>query len=455
MLIGLDCVPPELAFERFGHVMPQLSALRARGVSGPLRSTFPPITVPAWAALTSGRDPGELGVYGFRKRVPGSYGLALSDARDVSAPRLWDVAARAGKRSSVLFVPPSYPVQPVTGQAVGCFLTPEDADVWTHPRALAGELVSELGPYVPDVDVRHADRRDLFARLCALTRQSFAIARHVWTTRAPELLVMVDIAPDRLHHAFLDVIDPRHPRHDPRGPDAELGARYYALLDREIGSLCALADEHTAVLVASDHGAQPLAGCFLVNAWLVQHGYLTLRAPLDGPRPLTPELVDWSRTRAWAEGGYYARVFLNRQGREPAGIVAEHTCAALLAELRQGLSAVTGPAGERWDNLVAPPGELYGAVRGFAPDLCAAFDGLRVRALSTVGSGALYADRDDRGPDVANHSMHGIFVAAGPGVSARGALTEAVIYDVGATALALLGVDQPAGWRGVDRSGAS
>ena len=31
--------------------------------------------------------------------------------------------------------------------------------------------------------------------------------------------------------------------------------------------------------------------------------------------------IDWARTTAWGEGGYYARVFLNVEGREPEGTV--------------------------------------------------------------------------------------------------------------------------------------
>ena len=27
----------------------------------------------------------------------------------------------------------------------------------------------------------------------------------------------------------------------------------------------------------------------------------------SGPAALVPAMIDWSRTRAWAEGGYYAR----------------------------------------------------------------------------------------------------------------------------------------------------
>src|SRR5690242_7934892 len=152
MLIGLDCVPPALAFERYADVMPNLSALRARGAWASLRSTTPPITVPAWTSMISGRDPGELGVYGFRVRKPPDYTLRRVDARDVHVPRVWDVLAERGKRSSVLFVPPSSPPFPVRGELVSCFLH-DGAGPSTFPERLGGELEARFGPYLPDVDI--------------------------------------------------------------------------------------------------------------------------------------------------------------------------------------------------------------------------------------------------------------------------------------------------------------
>ncbi len=454
MLIGLDCVPPALAFERYAHVMPNLSALRSRGAWGALRSTTPPITVPAWTSMISGRDPGELGLYGFRTRTRDSYALRRVDARDVRCKRVWDVLAQQGKRSSVLFVPPASPPFQVQGELVSCFLYDGEGPS-TFPERLQGELAARFGPYLADVDVHEGPSEPLFEQLCAMTRQHFAIARHVWSTRDPDFLMLVEIGPDRLHHAFFAEIDPDHLRHDPDSPARELGARYYALLDQELGALCAQADADTNILVASDHGARASRGCFLINQWLIEQGLLHLRTVPDRPGPLVPEQIDFARTRAWAEGGYYARVFLNVQGREPRGIVPASDAALLRDQLRVGLSRVRGPAGEHWNNRVEAPEELYREVRGDAPDLLAFFDDLSVRALSIVGASGLYQERDPRGGDAANHDMLGIFALAGPHVSARGELPECSIYDVGKSVLALFGCDRDPSWLGRDRTRAS
>ena len=452
MLIGLDCVPPSLAFERYAGRMPNLTALRERGAFAPLRSTVPPITVPAWTAMISGRDPGELGLYGFRKRVPGSYALGLASSEDVDRERVWDVLARHDLRSSLIAVPPSYPPFPVYGELVSCFLTPTAERPHTYPAQLAGELAARFGAYVPDVEVRARDKHGLADALAAMTRQHFAIARHVWESREPDFMMFVEIGPDRLHHAFYADMDPEHPLHDPHSVHRGVGEAYYALLDAELGKLIALADDETSILVASDHGARPLRGAFRINEWLLREGLLVLREAPATATPLRPEAVDWSRTRAWAEGGYYARVFLNVQGREPAGSVPASDAPALRARLRSALGAVRGPAGETWRNMVEPPEALYREVRGDAPDLIAIFDELSVRPIATVGTDGLYAARDDRDADACNHDAYGIFVCAGAGVEARGRLDDCAIQDVGASVLALLGVAQPDDWLGRDRT---
>ena len=73
VVIGLDCAEPSLVFDRYADRLPNLTRLRERGAWGKLRSSDPPITVPAWMSMMSSKDPGTLGYYGFRNRADHSY----------------------------------------------------------------------------------------------------------------------------------------------------------------------------------------------------------------------------------------------------------------------------------------------------------------------------------------------------------------------------------------------
>jgi predicted AlkP superfamily phosphohydrolase/phosphomutase len=442
MVIGLDCAPPALVFDRYARAMPNVSALRRRGAWGPLRSTMPPITIPAWACMVSGRDPGELGLYGFRKRTRDSYGLELADARDVEVPRVWDVLGEAGKRVAVLYVPPTSPPRAVNGQLVSCFLTRSPGDPHTHPPELAKTLEARFGAHAPDVgEIR--DPAVLIEELYATARQHFGVARALWREERPDFLMMVEMGTDRLHHALWPHMDPSHPEHDPAHPLARECRDYYAFLDAEIGALLEHTDDETAILVVSDHGARRMKGAVCIDEWLRREGWLALKEEPAAPAVLTPSMVDWSRTRAWAEAGYYARVFLNVRGREPHGIVedVEKETKALAEAIERG---IPGAKAHR-------PSELYREVCGQAPELLVVFDDLDRRALSLVGTGAIDRAIDDtRAGDGCNHDWNGIFVGAG--MRARGALNDLSIYDVGPTILSFMGVPIPEGWLGRDRS---
>ena len=65
-IIGLDCADPKLIFEEFWDELPNIRKLAQSGSYGKLESTIPPITVPAWMSMVTGKDPGTLGFYGFR-----------------------------------------------------------------------------------------------------------------------------------------------------------------------------------------------------------------------------------------------------------------------------------------------------------------------------------------------------------------------------------------------------
>src|SRR6186713_1644353 len=104
-VIGLDCLEPSLV-ERWLGDLPTFAALRRAGVWGRMRSCVPPITVPAWSCMMSSRDPGALGIYGFRNRTDYSYGgLGFATSEWVRTPRVWDLLGAQGRTAALIGVP--------------------------------------------------------------------------------------------------------------------------------------------------------------------------------------------------------------------------------------------------------------------------------------------------------------------------------------------------------------
>lgn len=447
-VIGLDCAAPRWVFDEMRSQLPHLSRLMEEGSFGPLTSCHPPITVPAWTCMTSGYDAGQLGIYGFRNRRDHSYeGLSLAFSDSVTRPRLWDHFHNAGLTSLCIGVPQTFPItRPPRGVMISSFLTPDKSVPWIWPPEMAAEVEAQAdGDYLFDArDFRTQDREQLWQQLVTMTERRFKVARHLVRTQPWDLLFLVEMGPDRLHHGFWRYADPEHPQF--AGSDHPLHTafrRYYEILDAEIGHLIELLPEDVLLLVVSDHGAKAMQAGVAVNQWLIEQGYLVLKAKPDGVTRFEPALVDWPRTQVWSEGGYYARVFLNVAGREPQGVVPPDQCETLRDRLIAEMQSLPGPAGEPLETRVHRPQELFKASHGVPPDLLCYWDNLRMRSIGSVGHEGIFVTENDTGADDANHDWQGIFISRTPLAGQPGFVNNLRLIDIGVSLLAHRGLPVP------------
>ena len=445
LVLGLDSVSPDLLFRRFLPQMPRLRERLARSAYGTLRSVDPPITVPAWAVMFSGVDPGTLGVYGFRHRRPGTYfDQYVPSSATILYPRLWDLLSRAGWRVCVIGMPPGYPPPRVNGVYVSDFLTPDPAKDYVFPASLRSELEAVTRGYPFDVVFRAGDRERVGRELIDMTRRHFAAARHLWAKEPWDLFALHEIGPDRIHHALWKYFDPAHPRYEENPSLRAIAEEYYAMLDEEMGTFLDRVPPEVRVLLFSDHGSQAMQGCFCINEWLIAKGYLRLKGTPPPPgTPLERVAVDWPHTRAWGAGGYYARIFLNIKGREPEGVLEPSEVATFSERLVRELGEVRRPDGRPLGTEVKVPKAIYREVNGDAPDMMAYFGNVAWRSAGTLGHGSMFLEENDTGPDDAVHSFDGVYVVIDPAVAARGVGAPHEMIDIAPTMLSFFGVPIP------------
>lgn len=445
LIIGLDCADPELVFG-WKDELPNLKKLIDNGAYGKLRSTHPPITVPAWAVMMSGKDPGQLGYYGFRNRKDYSYdayGIANSNA--VKHDRAWDILSKAGKKIVLLGVPQTYPPKPINGCVVSGFLAPSTESNYTYPVPLKDEIEEVSNGYVIDVEnFRTNDKEALLGRIYEKTEKHFTVAKHLIKNKPWDFFMLVEMGVDRIHHGFWSYIDPTHHKYEAGNPFENSIKDYYKYCDKEIGELIALAPDDTIVMVVSDHGATKMDGGICFNEWLIKEGYLTLKEYPSEPTRIADLEIDWSKTMAWGEGGYYGRLFMNVKGREPEGIVAPEDYEKIRSELIEKIAAIEDPDGENIGSIAYRPEELYMEVNGVAPDLITYFGDLAWRSVGTVGLGTIHTFENDTGSDDANHNWDGIYILDQKGCEfgnvEPGEKEGLDIYDIAPTVMNLFGM---------------
>jgi predicted AlkP superfamily phosphohydrolase/phosphomutase len=446
VILGLDCATPQLVFEAWKDDLPHLKSLMDRGVYGRLRSTDPPITVPAWTAMMSSQDPGMLGFYGFRNRSGYDYtSLYFANANYVKAKTLWNYMSRNRMASLVFGVPQTYPPKPLNGMLVGCFLTPNKDVQYTWPDEVKAELdrVAD-GNYIIDVEEFRTDDKDqLLKDIYLMTERRWKAFRHFYQKDPYEFAMVVEMGTDRIHHAYWRYFDRDHRLYEPGTKYENAIHDYYVYLDQEIGKTLALFDQDTMIMVVSDHGAKGMRGAICVNEWMRREGYLKLK---DEPKTRTKfkmDNVDWSGTRAWGEGGYYSRIFFNVAGREPQGQIPADQYEKFRDEIKAKLEAITDENGKNIGTKVYKPEEIYRQVNNIAPDLIVYFGDLNWRSAGVVGGGDIHLFENDTGPDDANHDREGIFICNLPPERFAEIKPVYSIYDVAPTALRWFGIPVP------------
>ena len=498
----LDLVRPWAAAGR----LPVLARLMAAGAWGPLRSTIPAATFPAWTSLVTGVNPGRHGVLDFTERVPGTYRVRFVNGSYRRVPALWTRLSAAGRRVAVLTVPATYPPEPTCGVMVSGFDSPLATAIdgsFVHPRALYRDIQRAVGR-VPFADFQEVTTgpgwhaRALARLLDGVARRTklaaWLLARERW-----DALMVVFGESDTVAHHFWRFHDPRSPRHAP-SPFAGAIARVYAALDRALGALLAAAPPDTAVAIVSDHGSGGASDRVVhLNRRLAAGGLLAFRPATRGRvaglvraaalRGVPPRLqgvlvrrapaaagrlegiyrlagIDWSRTVAYSEElDYHPSVWLNLRGREPEGMVAPGAYAATRERVAAALATWRDEAGRPVVERVWRREELYaGPFVERAPDLVlelALVDGYSRSCLPSAGPGpalrrlapAEHGGGKGRGMNGA-HRPDGLFVLAGAGVRPAGALGPADIVDVLPTLLALAGEPVPGGLDGRPIAGA-
>jgi predicted AlkP superfamily phosphohydrolase/phosphomutase len=473
--------------------LPHLARLIERGASGTLHSVFPPLSPVAWTGVMTGKNSGKHGIFEFLEYAHHPLQARVNSSRAIKAELVWEVAGRHGKTTVAGGVPMSYPPRPAPGFYLGDFLSPAGAPDFASDPAIFAELEKAIGPYRPWSTVTHDGGREAeaLAELSGFLDHHLQAVRFLMGRCDWDLFMFDLMATDRAQHELWHVWDPRHRAAQGRDLSALRAGfvGFWKTLDQGIGAIEAALPPETALLLMSDHGFGPIEWYVNFNVWLLERGDIALNRSLYVrqkrwfyERGATPEWfynlmvrwgladqrvsrfrgkqtsfterlaesvflsrrhIDWSRTRAYAQGNF-GQIFLNLQGRQPHGCVAPEDARPLRDDLKAGLMAIPHPeTGDPLVERVYEAEELYsGPHAHLAPDLTVVLRDWRYR---TIGLHDFTTNRlisPAFGP-TGDHRMEGVLIAAGPPFRTGSAPENADLLDIAPTVLHLLGVPVP------------
>ena len=180
-----------------------------------------------------------------------------------------------------------------------------------------------------------------------------------------------------------------------------------------------------------------------ISDWLIQEGYLVLKEKVNALSRLDLEMIDWTKTKAFAFGAYDCQIHINLKKEEGPGIVTQEEYGPLMEELAGKLKALKGNMGETLKTQIfKKPKNFQGKYENIAPDMIIYFDNLEYGSNTTqIGNAELYSKQTALGSDSAAHSEQGIFIMAPS--NKKGPLETRNLIDVFPTILKKLRIDVP------------
>lgn len=490
VLLGFDGATFDL-LDRYAERgwMPAWAKLRRDGASGPLRSTVPPTTPPAWSSCVTGRNPGGHGVFDFRESPIADSRRPIVGSRSIRARTLWDLLGASGRRTCLLNFPMSWPPEPMCGVVVTGMLTPDGELDITWP-AEEGEALRRAVPgYLPNVDVPRYDVDTPSSALRFLDDLDRSLRARIeafdhFDKRGPwDLLFVTFVFHDRLGHLFWKLMQDgegleTHPQRAVVRTRVEaMYRRFDAFLEARMAAVGG-----DLLLLCSDHGFGSTKWFFEVNTWLEEEGFLVLRpgaklraslfsAAMEAGdsgagRRLVPSslqgavreriragrssfkddlggAIDWSRTRAFfpSVAAHGIHILRADQGYA-AGARSDVDARRVRDLLADRLLALRGPDGDPVVDAAWGREEVYrGPYTHWAPDLV-----FQARGHSCVARPLLSARqviRDARATPNGFHRTEGVVLAWGEGVDPGARLRGASIEDIAPTVLHALGEPVP------------
>jgi len=326
--------------------MPNLAKLVAGGAFKRMNSVYPTVSSVAWSSFMTGKNPAKHGIFGFVDRDPATLKTTIPTSRAMQSRTLWEILSDAGKRVVVMNVPVTYPPRQVNGVLIAGFLSPNLEKVAYPPEM--GQKLKQWG-YRIDTDpwAARESKEKLLADVNTTFDRRIETMFRLMEEEEWDYFHCHIMSTDRLFHFLWEQMETNDPEYAPQF------LAFMEKLDQMIGDVADRLDDHTSLVVMSDHGFCTLDKEVYVNYWLQEQGWLQFDT--DEPK----SIADMSASSV-AYSLDPGRVFINLKGREKAGSVEPGEYDAWRDRIAEAALELTDPdSGRQIFQQVARREDIY------------------------------------------------------------------------------------------------
>ncbi len=323
--IGVDGMPHSFLQEAIAQGrMPNFARFASDYYLGRMNAPLPDNSAVSWSSIITGTTPGEHGIFGFTDLIPNTYTLRFPNFSNLRRPPFWNTPQQ---RSIVINVPFTYPAAALEGKLVSGFVSPD-----LQKAAWPSDFYEWLREkeYRIDVDNKKAYKsRELFLKdLFSVHEKRVETYRTLFQREQWDNFMIVFTGSDRLGHFMWDIYEQK------QEPYYSRFMEYFGEIDAQLGWILERVEKDDVVISMSDHGMERIHREVFLNTALEQAGYLSLEE--GKPKKYTSITAN---TKAFVLEP--SRVYLNMEGRYPAGSVRDQDREMLLQELTALFKSLT------------------------------------------------------------------------------------------------------------------
>jgi predicted AlkP superfamily phosphohydrolase/phosphomutase len=256
VIVGLDGATWNiLNHKKIKQHIPTINKIIKSGVSADLKSSLPSVTFPAWKCITTGRNPGKLGVYWWTRFDKKNNKIFTENSKSFKGKEIWDYLTIKGLKSVAINVPTTYPPKRINGSMISGAIVSND-DEYSYPPELKTEIQNKLNY---DLSVNVYDIEDVERKF----ESRFKLANYLQKKNQPNFLMTTIFSIDQIQHKFYDNINTKNNKIE----------QAWKIID-DLISKYIRKNPDTIFFFVSDHGFTEAKVIFQLNQWLADKNYL-------------------------------------------------------------------------------------------------------------------------------------------------------------------------------------